>query len=61
MSPRIAALTKPLLFKAGEGDDMDSVGAGVGKFAAGDDHQQVWLAERNLLLLLIVFATQFTY
>ena len=53
------ALPKPLLLEAGKGDDKDSVGAGVGKFTAGDDHQQVRLAKRNLLLFLIMSADQF--
>ncbi len=47
------------MLKAGEGDDVNSVGTGIGIFTAGDDHQQVGFSERNLLLFLIVFADQF--
>lgn len=45
----LSAVPKPLLCEAGEGNDVDSVWAGVGKFASGDDHQQVWLADAHTL------------
>ena len=37
---------------------MDSVGAGIGVFAAGDDHQEVWFTEGNLFFLLVVFTDE---